>query len=59
VLLAFYVETDGSVTDASVIQSSGNADIDADAVKCIGQRHYRPATQKSKPVRFRLTEALY
>ncbi len=59
VLLAFLVETDGSVDNVSVIQSSGNTDIDADAIKCIGERHYRPATQKSKPVQFRLTEALY
>jgi TonB family protein len=59
VLLTFSVETDGSVKDTAVIQSSGNPDIDADAVKCLGQRHYRPATQQGKPVQYRLTEALY
>jgi len=59
VLLTASVETDGSVKDVTVIQSSGNTDIDADAVKCLGQRHYKPATQHGKPIEYRLTEALY
>ena len=59
VLLTASVGADGSVKDVTVIQNSGNADIDADAVKCLGQRHYKPATQHGKPVEYRLTEALY
>lgn len=59
VLLAYNVDPEGSVKDISVLNSSGNAEEDADAIKCIAKRAYRPAMQNGRPVEVRLTERLY
>ena len=59
VLVSFYVEPDGSVKDATVLQSSGDAGIDKDAVQCVSGRAYRPAMQDGQPIEVRLTARLY
>ena len=59
VLVAFDVETDGSVKNASVAGSSGDAATDKDAVECVSRRSYKPATRDGEPVEFRLTALLY
>jgi protein TonB len=59
VLVAFDVEPDGSVKNASVAGSSGDAATDRDAVDCISRRVYKPATRDGEPVEFRLTAELF
>ena len=59
VLLAFYVELDGSVKNPSILKSSGNPAVDKDALDCVVQRAYEPATQNGKPVEVRLTEQMF
>jgi TonB family protein len=58
-LVAFDVEPDGSVKNASVAGSSGDAAIDKDAVDCVSRRIYKPATRDGEPVEFRLTSELF
>ena len=59
VSLAFYVEPDGSVKDVTVLQSSGDAAIDKDAIDCVSGRAYRPAMRDGQPIEVRLTARLY
>jgi TonB family protein len=59
VLVAFDVEPDGSVKNASVAQSSGDAAVDKDAVDCVSRREYKPATRDGEPVEIRLTAELF
>jgi TonB family protein len=58
-LIAFDVEADGSVKNASVAETSGDPAIDKDAVDCVSQRVYKPATRDGEPIEIRLTAALY
>jgi TonB family protein len=58
-LVAFYIETDGSVKDPVLLRSSGDAAIDKDALDCITQRSYVPAMQNGRPVEVRLSEVLF
>ena len=59
VLLVFSVGPDGSVTHPTVLKSSGNPTVDKDALDCVVQREYEPATQNGKPVEVRLTERMF
>jgi len=59
VVMTFFVEPDGSVKDVTVSQSSGNPDIDQDAVKCLSQRHYIPAKEDGKPIEVHISDWLY
>ena len=59
VVMTFFVETDGSVKDVTVSQSSGNPDIDNDAIKCLSQRHYVPAKEGDTPIEVHISDFLY
>lgn len=59
VLVAFDVEPDGSVKNASVAGTGGDATIDRDAVDCVSKRAYKPATRDGKPVEIRLTAEMF
>lgn len=59
VLVAFDIEPDGSVKNAIVAGSSGDAAIDKDAIECVSRRVYKPATRDGEPVEFRLTAELF
>jgi TonB family protein len=59
VVMSFFVETDGSVKDVTVSQSSGDAEADSDAVKCLSERHYEPAKQDGKPLEVHISDWLY
>lgn len=59
VLVAFDVEPDGSVKNASVARSSGDAAIDKDAVDCVSRRDYKPATSDGQPIEIRVTSELF
>jgi len=59
VLVAFDVEPDGSVKNATVAESSGDPATDKDAIDCVSQRTYKPATRDGKPVEIRLTASLF
>lgn len=58
-LLSFYVETDGSVANVSIVESSGSAKTDKDAVSCVSQRTYQPGFKNGKPTEVKLTDWLY
>jgi protein TonB len=45
------VATDGSVSDARVLKSSGNASLDQAAVDAAMRSRFSPAKQRDKPVR--------
>jgi len=45
------VGTDGSVSDARILQSSGNSSLDAAAVDAAMRSRFTPAKQRDKPVR--------
>ncbi len=49
-VLEFTVTQQGTVANIKVAKTSGNADLDAAAVRCAGVWHYKPATQDGKPV---------
>lgn len=55
-ILAYVVEADGTVTNFSVKQPSGNADWDAAFERDISEWHYTPANKDGQPVAVR-TEA--
>jgi TonB family protein len=59
VILAFTVASDGSVQNVRKLQGSGSDKVDADAVECLQERHYQPATQHGQLVEFQLTDSLY
>ena len=49
-LLGFTIGTDGTVKAPEVLDSSGFADLDWQALECARNFHYRPATLNGKPV---------
>ena len=59
VLLAFYVEQDGSVKNPSILKSTGDPAVDKDALDCVMQLAYEPAKQNGQPVEVRLTERMF
>lgn len=59
VVLAFFVDPDGAVKDITVVQSSGQPEVDSDAVKCLSRRHYIPAKEDGKPIQVRISDRLY
>jgi protein TonB len=50
VLVGMTVETDGSVANVHVLQSSGHDELDQGAVGCASSWHYKPATQSGQPI---------
>ena len=58
-VLTFFVEPDGSTKDITITQSSGRDDVDKDAVECLGERHYNPATRDGTPIEVHITDWLY
>jgi len=48
--LSFTIATDGNVKDVTVVDSSGDADLDDAAAKCASTWHYKPAVQDGKAV---------
>ncbi|HKD22762.1 MAG TPA: energy transducer TonB [Rhizomicrobium sp.] len=46
----FTINTDGSVSDAAVADSSGHDSLDQAAVRCVSTWHYKPAMQNGAPV---------
>jgi TonB family protein len=58
-VLAFDVETDGSVKDVTLLQSSGNTTVDRDAVECVAKHSYWPAMKNGQPIEVRLTATMY
>ena len=59
VLVAFDVEPDASVKNATAADSSGDAAIDKDAIDCVNRRVYKPATRDGEPVEIRLSTQLF
>lgn len=55
--VAYIIESDGSVTGATLVQSSGWKDLDDTAVACASARHYPPITAGGKPARLQWTAA--
>jgi TonB family protein len=53
-LLRFAVEPDGSVMNAEIEKSSGDAEVDKYALACVSQWQYRPAMREGRPVEARL-----
>jgi len=47
--VSFKIEPDGSVKDAAVMNSSGNADLDLASVTCVSGWRYKPAMENGKP----------
>jgi protein TonB len=50
VTLAFHIATDGSVKDASVVDSSGYDELDQAAISCASKWRYKPAIQNGQPI---------
>jgi len=48
--LSYRIATDGSLKDITVLQSSGNKDLDDASVSCATEWRYKPATQNGQPV---------
>lgn len=48
--IKFTVNTDGSVTDAQVVNSSGHDALDSAAIRCASAWRYKPALQDGQPV---------
>lgn len=48
-LLAVHLMPDGSVTSATLIESSGNSDLDKAAIDCLKAIHLDPATSHGEP----------
>lgn len=55
-MLCFHVETDGSVKDPTVVQSSGDEVVDRDAASCASHWHFTPAMKDGTPVRYVMTQ---
>jgi TonB family protein len=49
-LLQFTITDAGEVQDPVIVQSSGNANLDEAALRCVRTWRYRPAVQSGKPV---------
>jgi protein TonB len=49
-VISFVVTVDGEVKDPQILQSSGNAELDARAAKCALDWRYQPAQQDGQPV---------
>lgn len=49
VTVGFTINEDGSVTDASIISSSGNKQLDREAINAVQKRKYQPAIQGGVP----------
>lgn len=50
VMLGMTVNTDGSVTNVHVVQSSGHDELDQGAVSCASSWHYKPSMRGDQPV---------
>jgi protein TonB len=50
VTLGFVIKKDGTVTDISVRESSGNTALDEATKACATQWHYRPALKNGEPI---------
>jgi TonB family protein len=48
--VGFTIETDGSISNPTIMQSSGNADLDSAALSCVKTWRYKPALQNNNPV---------
>ena len=48
--LSFFIAVDGSTKDISILQSTGNAELDEAAKICAADWQYKPATQDGQPV---------
>ncbi|MGD0191399.1 MAG: energy transducer TonB [Rhizomicrobium sp.] len=58
VVLRVVVAVDGSVKDASVLQSSGVDELDKATLACVSQFHYRPAMQNGAAIESQTTLAI-
>jgi TonB family protein len=58
-LVAFDVEPDGSVKNATLAATSGDTAVDNDAVTCVSRRIYKPATRNGEPVEVHLKTVVY
>jgi len=54
VLIGLEVGTDGSVTEASVLKTSGYPRLDTQATKAVHAAHFKPGTVNGKPVPMRV-----
>lgn len=59
VITSFVVNTDGTVGNALVEDSSGQADFERAALKAIAQQRFNPATVDGKPVEQCVTRVMY
>jgi TonB family protein len=48
--VGFTIETDGSISNPTIVKSSGNADLDNAALSCVKYWHYKPALQNGQPI---------
>jgi TonB family protein len=49
-IIAYNITSDGAVTDITVEQSSGSADLDSAVVECAATYRYKPATKDGQAV---------
>jgi TonB family protein len=48
-VLRFIITSQGKVLDARIAQSSGNAEADAFAIRCVSKWKYKPALENGTP----------
>jgi TonB family protein len=49
-VISYVVTADGEVKDPQIAKSSGNAELDVRATKCVLDWRYKPAQQNGQPV---------
>jgi protein TonB len=57
-VISFEIEKDGSVTNVTVLESSGSRDMDQGAISCARAWRYRPAVLDGQPVAVTWTVAV-
>jgi TonB family protein len=58
-VVSFVVTVDGEVKDPQITKSSGNAELDARATKCVLEWRYKPAQQDGQPVEAMTSSSIF
>ena len=49
--LCFYVEADGTISNMTIMESSGHEELDRGAMNCVSSWRYKPATKDGQPIK--------